>query len=446
MSQTLITNTHVVSMDPQIGTIPVADILVVDGKITAIGPNLEMADGERIDGTGTIAIPGFVDTHRHTFQTVIRGKLSAATMGDYFGQVLLGLAPAFGAEDMYVGNLIGSYEALNAGVTTIVDWANAMNTPEHADAAIAGLTEAGIRSMFAHGPASSMEYYVNSVLPHPEDARRVKEQYFSSDDQLLTLALALRGPLSIDDEINNADFRFARDLDARITIHVGTRIPGQAHGEVRILHRTGLLGPDITVVHANETDDEELDWLAEAGGTVSVAPYVEMVMGHGNPPTNRLLKHGLAPSLSMDVACAVPGDMFSQMRAALTQSRNDQLPVSPLEPFAPDRTPEEILRFATINGAVACGLDAKIGSLTIGKDADVVLIRSDAINTIPGDDPFATVVVAADTSNVDTVLVRGVVVKRGGALVGVDMPRLRNLGQQARQRVLQKAAAAAKQW
>lgn len=446
MQPILITNTQVVSLDHEVGTIPSADILVVDGRIAAIGPALEVGsvDAERIDGTGTIAIPGFVDTHRHTFQNLIRGDLASATMGDYFGSVLLGLAPAFEADDMYAGTLIGSYEALNSGVTTIVDWANAMNTPAHADAAIAALQESGIRAVFAYGPPSSFEYYVQSVLPHPEDARRVATQYFSAPDQLLTYALALRGPLGLSPEINSHDFALARELAARITVHVGTRIPGLPFGDVRMLHDTAVLGPDVTVVHGNETDDEELDWLAEAGSTVSIAPYVEMVMGHGNPPTNRLLDHGLAPSLSMDVACAVPGDMFTQMRAALAQSRNAQLPLIREEFFAPDRSPEEVLRFATVNGAVACGLDSRIGTLTVGKDADIVLIRSDAINTIPGDDPFFTVVTAADTSNVDTVLVRGNVVKRDGRLVGVDMPRLRKLGNEGRERVHAAAGAAAR--
>jgi 5-methylthioadenosine/S-adenosylhomocysteine deaminase len=444
MTSVLITNTHVVSLDPEIGTIPSADVLVVDGRIAAIAPDLGAAvgDAERIDGTGTIAIPGFVDTHRHTFQNLIRGDLASATMGDYFGQVLLGLAPAFGADDVYAGTLIGAYEALNSGVTTIVDWANVMNTPDHADASISALGESGIRAMFGYGPPSLFEYYVQSTVTHPEDARRVAEKYFSSTDQLLTYALALRGPQGLAPELNTYDFAFARELGARITVHAGVRLPGMPFGDVRMLHDTGVLGPDVTVVHGNESDDEELDQLAAAGATVSVAPYVEMVMGHGNPPTNRLLAHGLAPSLSMDVACAVPGDMFTQMRTALAQSRNAQLSPVREDFFAPDRTPEEVLRFATVNGAVACGLDATIGTLTVGKDADIVLIRSDAINTIPGDDPFFTVVTAADTSNVDTVLVRGSVVKRHGRLVGVDMARLRTLGSEGRQRVHATAAAA----
>ena len=446
MGNLLITDTDVVSLDPAVGVVAGVDVLVVDGRIAAIAANLDAPgtiDAERIDGSGTVAIPGFVDTHRHTWQTVIRGKLACGTLGDYFGGVLLGLGPAFGPDDVYAGNVIGAYEALNAGVTTIVDWCNATTTPAHADAAVAGLTDAGIRAVFAYGTPGGFEWIANSALGHPADAARARAEHFSSPDQLLTFALALRGPVGLDPVINKADFDLARELDARITVHAGMRVPGLPNGEVRLLHEAGLLGPDVTVVHANETTDEELDMLAASGGTVSVAPYVEMVMGHGVPPTNRLLAHGLRPSLSMDVACAVPGDMFTQMRVALAQSRGAQLPASAAEAFAPDRTLEDVLRFATVDGAAACGLADRIGTLSVGKEADIVLIRSDAINTMPGgDDPVATVVAAADTSNVDTVIVRGTVVKRDGRLLGVDLPRLRLLGQQARDRVVAAAAHA----
>ena len=444
MNKLLITGACVVSLDPAVGLLPTADVLIVDGRIAEIGPGLQVGDAERIDGAGTIAIPGFIDTHRHTWQTVIRAKLATGTLGEYFGSVLLGLGPAYRADDMYAGNLLGSYEALNAGVTTMVDWCNNIDTPDIADAAIAALQEAGIRSMFAYGPGGRPEWVFDRTLGHSRDAKRAREAYCSSEDQLLTFALALRGPVGLDPETNKQDFDFARELGARITMHAGMRLPGQPNGEVRMLHEAGLLGPDLTIVHGNETDDEELDWLADAGATVSVAPYVEMIMGHGHPPTNRVLAHGLRPSLSTDVACAVPGDMFTQMRTALAQSRAAQIPESPQDVFAPDRTAEDVLRFATIDGAHACGLADRVGTLSVGKEADIVLIRSDAINTMPGaDEPIATVVTAADTSNVDTVLVRGTVVKRHGALVGVDMDRLRRIGQEARERVVAAATAAA---
>ncbi|MEV5845420.1 amidohydrolase family protein [Streptomyces sp. NPDC051985] len=447
MDKLLIGNTRVVSLDPAVEAsvgAGVCDILVVDGRIARIGPDLRVEDARRIDGSGTVAVPGFVDTHRHTWQAVLRGVLANGTLGDYFGEILLRLGPAFREEDIYAGNLIGSYEALNAGVTTIVDWFNNAATPGHTDAAVSALRESGIRAMFGYGTPIGADWVLDNSRGHPDDAKRVRSEYFSSSDQLLTFALALRGTVGLDPEVVTYDFDLARSLDARITVHSGMRVPnlpGPPEGEVRWMHRAGLLGPDMTIVHANETDDGELDLLAEAGATVSVAPYVELVMGHGHPPTSRLLAHGLRPSLSTDVACAVPGDMFTQMRTALAQARGAMITDSRDKPFVPSVTAEDVLRFATVDGAAACGLADRVGTLKVGKDADIVLIRSDAINTMPGaDNPVATVVTAADTSNVDTVLVRGTVVKRDGRLVGVDLDRLRRLAGAAREHVMTSAA------
>ena len=442
MNTLVVTDAHVVSLDASIGSIPSCDILVVDGRIAAVETGLakKSPEAERVDGSGTIALPGFVDTHRHLWETVIRGALASGSLGDYFGAVILGCGPNFGPDDMYAGGLIGAYEALNAGVTTVVDWCNNTLSPDHADAAVKALQDSGIRAMFAYGTPTGAEWNINSKRTHPADVVRVKEEYFSSDDQLLTYALAVRGPILVGADTNADDFRLARELDARITVHAGMRLPGLPNGEVALLNGAGLLGPDLTIVHGNETSDAELTLLARHGSTVSVSPYVELVMGHGVPPTNRLLAHGLRPSLSMDVACTSPGDMFTQMRTALAHSRGAQLPASPQGEFRPQLTVDDVLRFATIDGAAACGLERRIGTLAVGKDADIILIRSDSINTLPAaDDPVAAVVAAADTSNVDTVLVRGRLVKQNGRLVGVDMPQLNRLGAEARNRVLRRS-------
>ncbi len=278
-----------------------------------------------------------------------------------------------------------------------------------------------------------------SAVPHPEDARRVRSEYFSSDGGLLTFALALRGPLMTLPEVTRADWRMADDLDARISVHVGMRVTG-LHGQaVQELSDAGLLNGRTTYVHANTQTDAELQLIARTGGSASVAPYVEMVMGHGHPPLGRLVRAGVTPSLSTDVATTVPGDMFTQMRTALAQDRIQSFGNDIDVPFAASLTHADVFRFATQAGADACGLGSRAGSLTVGKAADIVLIRADAVNTMPVIDPLATVVTAADTSNVDTVLVGGTVVKRNGRLVGVDLARLTDLVNRSRDRVLAKA-------
>lgn len=424
-----------VTLDPALGTLPGTDLLVEDGTIAAIGRDLPVTDAEVVDAGGTVVIPGFVDTHRHTWETVARGALPACTLDHYLHRVTGVIGPAFRPEDVHAGNLLGALEALNAGITTLVDWSHCNNTPEHADAGVAALREAGLRAVYAHGTPVGREWWAGSGLEHP-DARRVRARYFSSDDSLLTFALAARGPGVTRPEVCVADWTLARDLDCRITVHAGMRITGAHVRAVDELDRAGLLGPDTTYVHATTSTDAELEKVRRSGGSVSVAPYVEMLMGHGPPPIARLVERGLAPSLGVDVATSVPGDMFTQMRTALVSGRISSFGDDVDVPFASALTHVDVLRFATLAGAQACGLGDRVGSLTPGKAADLVLIRADGVNTMPVVDPVATVVVSADTANVDTVIVGGVVRKRAGTLVGVDLPTLRATVERSRDHVL----------
>jgi 5-methylthioadenosine/S-adenosylhomocysteine deaminase len=182
-----------------------------------------------------------------------------------------------------------------------------------------------------------------------------------------------------------------------------------------------LLGPDTTYIHCTDSTDEELDLIKETGGTASVAPYVEMLMGHGPPPTGKLLQRGVPVSLSVDVVSSVPGEMFTQMRTALVHDRIGAFTDTPDEAFAPTLTHKDVLELATIGGARACALENRVGSLAPGKQADIVLLETNAINTAPMLDPVATIVVFADTSNVHSVFVAGRAVKRDGELVGANL-------------------------
>jgi cytosine/adenosine deaminase-related metal-dependent hydrolase len=324
-------------------------------------------------------------------------------------------------EDVHIGNYAGALEALNGGVTTLLDWSHINNTPDHSDAAIQGLKDAGIRAIYAHGVPTGGEWWAFSELEHPEDIRRIRDTYFSSDDGLITLALAARAPGNSNFEVAKHDWELARDLGVRISVHVGMRLTGIHVNHVKNMHDLGLMGPDTTYIHCTDSTDEELDLIKETGGTASVAPYVEMLMGHGPPPTGKLLQRGVPVSLSVDVVSSVPGEMFTQMRTALVHERIGAFTDTPDDAFAPTLGHRDVLELATIDGARACALEDKVGSLAPGKQADIVLLKVNAINTAPMVDPVGTIVVFADTSNVDSVFVAGRAVKRGGELVGVDL-------------------------
>ena len=202
------------------------------------------------------------------------------------------------------------------------------------------------------------------------------------------------------------------------------------------MHDLGLMGPDVCYIHMTDLTDEELDWIAETGGKASIAPYVEMLMGHGPPPIGKMLARGVRPSLSVDVVSSVPGEMFTQMRTALAYDRILEFTDTPDIAFAPKLTHTDVLEFATIDGARSIMLEDKVGSLTPGKQADIVLLKTDVINTAPVLDPKATIVTFADTSNVDSVFVAGNAVKRGGQLVGVDMKSVVQKLEESRNHIL----------
>jgi cytosine/adenosine deaminase-related metal-dependent hydrolase len=258
---TLIKGGYVLTLDPELGDLPLTDVLIDGDKIAAVGRNLEVSPNANvIDARNRIVMPGFVDTHRHTWQTPVRGVLPSCTLDQYFSGMLDNIGIQYRAEDVYIANLMGALECLNSGITTLLDWSHVNNTPEHADAAIAGLTEAGIRAVYAHGPpVGASKWWAYSSAPHPEDVRRIRKQYFNSDDQLLTLALAARAPGNTTPEVATHDWKLARDLGIRISVHVGMRLTGVHVHHVKTLSDLGLMGPDTTYIHCTDSTDEELD-------------------------------------------------------------------------------------------------------------------------------------------------------------------------------------------
>ena len=419
----LLRNGYVITVDPDIGDLVGADVLIEDDRIAAVAPGIDASDAEIVDVTGKIVIPGFVDSHRHTWEAAIRGCAPNATLDDYFVEILDTFAPRYRPEDVYAGDLAGALECVNAGITTLVDWSHINNTPAHPDAAIAALREVGIRAQYAYGSANTSlnDYWNNSSIAiPPDDVRRVRDTYFSSDDGLLTMALATRGPGFCQDDVVRAEWRTARDLGIPITVHVGMgRLAGR-FGMISQLDKLDLLGPDTTYIHCCYFSDEEWQLVAETGGTISIAPQIEAQMGHGWPPVMKAIQHGLPPSLSIDVVTTAPGDMFTQIRAAFAIERAR---VNAIAWEADTPVPEtmltarDMLQMATINGARVAGVADRTGSLTPGKKADVVVIDATALNVAPVIDPVAAVTLCADVSNVETVIIDGVVRKRDGRLV-----------------------------
>ena len=331
-----IRNGFVVSMDPDVGEIPNGDVLVEDGVIVEIGRGLEVGDAEEVDATGMIVMPGFVDTHRHTWQTPVRGVLPSCTLDDYFAVMLGSVGGHYRPEDVYIGNYAGSLEALNAGVTTLLDWSHINNTPEHSDAAIQGLKDAGIRAVYAHGMPTGGEWWSYSELEHPEDIRRIREHVLLVRRRLLTLAMAARAPGNSNSDVAKHDWALARELgirDQRARRHAAAR--RCTYHPVQDMHDLGLMGPDTTLHPLHRLDRRGARLIAETGGTASIAPYVEMLMGHG-PPADRQAARPRRPAVAQrrrrlerarrdvhaDADCARPGaDRLRSPRRRTRRSR-----------------------------------------------------------------------------------------------------------------------------
>jgi 5-methylthioadenosine/S-adenosylhomocysteine deaminase len=423
---------HVVTLDPELGDIAGGDVLIEGSAIAKVGRSLDVADAEVIDASSFIVMPGLIDTHRHTWQTALRGQLDA---GDYFRVVLEQLGPIYRPEDVYIGNLLGAVGALDTGVTTMLDWSHIMNSPAHADAAVEGLCHSGMRAVFAHGVGQTGRSAGASgpnSQEHSGDIRRLQEQFFSTDDQLVTLALAFGGVEFSSLEETVKDVALARELGIRMTTHVGV-LPGI--DAVTKMHGAGLLGPDITYVHASLCSDDEIKMIADSGGSISSSAALERL-----PGLTRWLKHGVRPSLSVDTEIVGPGDLFRQMRALL---RHEALN----ERWKPDTirvSNRDYLEFATVEGARALGLESKVGTLTPGKRADIVMLdRSDVTMLPPADDAATSVVLLANPKHVRWVLVDGKVRKRDGRLVDVDLERLARLALESREYVLKASGLSA---
>ncbi|MPZ28584.1 MAG: amidohydrolase family protein [Micromonosporaceae bacterium] len=436
----LIHSGYPLTMDDQLGDLPTGDILIEGSQIIDVAPSIPLAAtwrGEVIDATGMFVTPGLIDNHRHLWQSLIRGLSANFTFGEYFAHALEDLSGRFTPEDIYLGNLLSCYEALDAGVTTVLDWSHALNTPAHAAAALQALQGSGARATFAYGPPS-IQWWHSDGAPAPADVARLHAEHRSSDS-LVSVAMAIRGPEFSPPARWRADLELARDLRIRVTMHAG--VPGfhERAPSARLTARAGLLGPDLTFVHCNAMDTDDFAIVAQAGAHVSCSPEVEMQKGFGLSPLGSILAAGVRPTVSVDVVTAIGGDLLTQLRFLLqTQRAVDHRTAleqtgTPLEVLP--TTTRDVLPYVTSNAAASLGLADQIGTLTPGKQADLALYDASDLNLFLAE-PTAGLVQAAHPGNVHTVLVAGHVVKRDKQLVGLDLEHLRGKARHANRRLL----------
>lgn len=409
------------------------DILIQDDKIVKISKNIEASSAQVIDATDMIVAPGFVDTHRHVWQTQLRTITSDWGLFEYISYIRIIASGFYTADDAYLGNYVGALEAVNAGVTTIIDHSHIMNSPEHADAAARGLQDAGIRGVFCYGTFENAPRVAMNVPADPdwrfEAARHLRHGRLSSDSGLIRFGFAPFEGESMPFERLVEEIRFARTLDAAaISIHVAMGCYDHQVHLVEKLHTAGLLGPDLLFVHGNSLTDHEFDLIKSSGGGIAATPETELQMGLGFPIHHRAHQHGVRVGLGADIVSNNSGDMFMPMRLGLHSVRalrNLDIEKQKKAPRAILPRAIEALRIATIGGAEAVHMESKIGTLEIGKCADVVIVNTDAMHMTPMHDAVVGVALYARPDDVDTVIINGQIVKRNGSLLNADW---RNLG------------------
>jgi 5-methylthioadenosine/S-adenosylhomocysteine deaminase len=416
----------VLTMDPGIGDFAVGDVHVRDGAIVAVAPRIESANAQVVEGRGMICMPGFVDTHWHLWTSLLRPFVRADVNELGYFPISSRLGQLFKPEDSYRSVMLGLAEASSAGVTTVHNWAHNVRSPDHADAELSAMRDAGMRGRFAYGPAQGM----------PDDQpmdmagiARVKRDWMPGDG-LLTLGICsrnigamsigggARGSITID--MTKRDWGGARALGLPITLHTSGPSP------IKQLEDAELLGPDVQLVHPLLTTPEERAILKARGVSYSMAP-----VGEARRPSSlgviqlgEMLEAGVKVSLSTDHSTNYNCDPFLGMRIlfALHQNRiGNKIPL----------TVKRLVQLATLDGAVDLGVADKTGSLTPGKRADIILVRTTDINMTPVGDPYEALVSLAQPSNVDTVIVDGRILRQSGKFTALDHAKVVRDAQEA---------------
>jgi 5-methylthioadenosine/S-adenosylhomocysteine deaminase len=415
-------NATILTIDPSIGVVSGGDVLVENGRIAAVGRQLTVPDGTvEIDASDGILMPGMVDTHRHMWQTALRAFGADWTLTNYFHFYYLNWGKIFRPEDIYAGNLLSAIEAVDAGVTTTVDWSHGLQTVQHADAAVDALEDVPGRFVLAYGNLLGAPWVWTRT---PEFADFIKRRIDGRGDMLrMQIAFDVTGDPAFPEK---GAFEAARDFGLAVTTHAGVWGATNDVG-IRQMYEHGFMTPSTIYVHAATLSEDSYHRIAATGGFASVSAESEHNAGQGYPPTWQLRRHHIPVSISMDTSVWWSADLFSAMRATLSADRSR----THLEAHAHNETvthhhlrAEQVVSWATMGGAKALGMDSLVGSITPGKRADLVLIKNDESPVMfPLVHPYGHVVFQAARGDVHTVMVDGNVVKYAHRLRGIDLAK-----------------------
>ena len=435
--RTLIRGGTVLTLGARTPNLVGADVLIEGGIVSEVGAGIRVRGADVVEADNAIVMPGFVDTHRHAWKSLFRnigeggsGGSSALDSSVYW--------PHYRPDDVYAATLIGLLGAIEAGITTVVDWSDISSDSAHVDAALEAHRDAGLRTVFVH----STPAWGGGREDEKVELRRLAARRAKTSPDTTVVAFGPRDPSVSDLDRVAREWGLARELGMRVHTHVGADPADR--GVVSRLGEAGLLGDDVTLIHCSHLDDSDLDAIASSKAAVSLAPSSEMANGMGLPPIQKLIDRGIRPGLGVDSERVAPGDIFAQMRAinSIQHATHFDLKLAGKGGSSSVLTTREVIRFATVDGARAAGLGAVTGSIEKGKQADIIVLRTDRPNIWPINDPIGAVVWGMDTSNVDCVFAGGRPLMERGVLAA-DVERARKLAVEAQHRVAEAAGTVA---
>jgi 5-methylthioadenosine/S-adenosylhomocysteine deaminase len=418
---------YVLSMSDYTANDGRADVLIAAGRIQAIGPDLVSEDATAIDATGSIVLPGLIDSHRHLWYTPLR----AEGMDHALGDLAKGLWPKVGgritADDIYVATRAGIVDALNMGITTVLDYCHAVNTDEHATRALEAHLELPGRALFGYGPSIAQKMKeLSGVRPSTDWKHARRAQDLLRDSDRISLALAVQGPAASGRAGFEHDLATARSMGVPITAHIASAAGGAPNGEIASLDEWGLLGPDMHFSHCTGSSDDDFAKLKAASVHVTASPIAEWLLGMGMPALTRMHRAGLRPAIGADAVCSSTGDLFEEARAGLMAARSvaaDEIIAGGAPVVAGgqlEMTAMDAVASITTRAAAAVFMSDAVGSLEIGKRADVIVVSDRGLAPATPQEAAAALIGAAAASDVSDVVVDGVIVKCKGRLIGID--------------------------
>jgi 5-methylthioadenosine/S-adenosylhomocysteine deaminase len=410
----VITNATVITMDPQLGDILNGSVHVNDGAIVAIGANVSAPGATAIDAQGRVVMPGLIDTHWHMWHTLFRG-MSGDKREDGFFPTVTRFSGSMSAQEMYASTRLAAVEAVNAGITSIHSWCHNIRSRAHAEADLRAINDTGLRGRWSFGQAIDQSPDKTILLAELEAMHKDWRSY--SSEGLVSLGMAwrgiYRGNAYLPTEVYKTEFDTARRLGLPITVHIGT-VKAATQGHIEGHAKQGLLGPDVNIVHGCSASAEEIKMVKDSGASMSILPHTEMRGGWGFPLISEFMSAGVPVGLGID-SSALAGDvnLFAVLKFAMAMENGRAGNEFKL-------TARRALELATVDAARIIGVDKQTGSLTPGKRADVIMVATDALNMAVASDPVHLVVEATQPENVDTVIVDGRILKRGGKLTAAQ--------------------------